>query len=1031
MPNDLYSLFQQYQNQQYNEPTEGVVTAIDGQFVDVYIRANASKLRNVFCTSDTDNMYVGQTVGLVWTRHVPTASARVSGASAGSSFTADGSSLEAVGGVLRVRRGGIQTWHLAFKPSMEGHTHLDSLQKSGWMVDGDGVIQKDNVFIHPDGQISLGQSPDLLKLDAAHATHRFWIGDTDPALADFAVSKEGAMTARAGTIAGWDILANRLSKNNIDISSDGEITVGSGDDVAMLSSIDTNDWRFWIGNANPASAPFRVDKFGKAWISGAVINGDMQSANFSSGLSGWHIDDEGWAEFNDVLIRGKIKSSIFARTTTSVVAGRQIVAEGAVLMSDVGISDMSIDVDDAAFVENELVRLSVDGRTEWMRVTSAATDIGTGFRYTVERGLDGDPELFYAGETVFSGGVASLPETPSSFGEADRGWGAVPFGAGSYTTSGGFLTLDGSREYGPYFGAAIRYGADYRQVRDMLRMGNLSSFLDGMFPDDFGLAVGDTSRYFAYTFRTGLSIKTDAGKTSVDDRGILSERFGLLHTNTPPDYLAGYTRFYIDPTTKAMRARSSFGGATYDVAIADLESGGAGGVSDHGLLTGLADDDHTQYHTDARGDARYSQLGHTHSEYLLSSGLSEWDEQTSTPALPAPGKHKVYFKDDGKPYVLDSAGVEGEIGAGAAGGSSGGVVLHHDQSGGTSDTYGALAGTIDGSNKTFTTSEGQYMSGSLQVFLNGQLLIQGTSEAWIETDPSTGAFELNDAPVAGDELFVSYLTTGSVIGSGDRTDQSGGTSDTYGVLAGDIDGVNTTFTASAGKYVSGALHVYLNGQLQTQGDAEDWVETSPSVGTFDFNTPPVPGDEITIKYKVHGAGAGNADTLDGYHADAFASTDHNHDSEYAAIDHAHDAAEVTYTPSSIGGSWNGADPGNTDAALDNLANRNIPKAVGLLDDDTVYSFAPPNSFGVLVVQSRTNFTKGIDSLVLFRVGASAFANALTLGPDAILTTGTLTNGTTNGTDGKFNISVHTDGSIYLKNRTGAGVYFNYYILSSV
>jgi hypothetical protein len=34
-------------------------------------------------------------------------------------------------------------------------------------------------------------------------------------------------------------------------------------------------------------------------------------------------------------------------------------------------------------------------------------------------------------------------------------------------------------------------------------------------------------------------------------------------------------------------------------------SSGGGGVSDHGALTGLADDDHTQYHTDARGDARY------------------------------------------------------------------------------------------------------------------------------------------------------------------------------------------------------------------------------------------------------------------------------------------------------------------------------------------------------------------------------------------------------------------------------------------
>jgi hypothetical protein len=34
----------------------------------------------------------------------------------------------------------------------------------------------------------------------------------------------------------------------------------------------------------------------------------------------------------------------------------------------------------------------------------------------------------------------------------------------------------------------------------------------------------------------------------------------------------------------------------------------ASGVTDHGALTGLADDDHTQYHTDARGDARYAPI---------------------------------------------------------------------------------------------------------------------------------------------------------------------------------------------------------------------------------------------------------------------------------------------------------------------------------------------------------------------------------------------------------------------------------------
>lgn len=43
------------------------------------------------------------------------------------------------------------------------------------------------------------------------------------------------------------------------------------------------------------------------------------------------------------------------------------------------------------------------------------------------------------------------------------------------------------------------------------------------------------------------------------------------------------------------------------------------GVTDHGALTGLSDDDHPQYHNDARGDARYSLLAHTHAFADLTS----------------------------------------------------------------------------------------------------------------------------------------------------------------------------------------------------------------------------------------------------------------------------------------------------------------------------------------------------------------------------------------------------------------------------
>lgn len=49
-------------------------------------------------------------------------------------------------------------------------------------------------------------------------------------------------------------------------------------------------------------------------------------------------------------------------------------------------------------------------------------------------------------------------------------------------------------------------------------------------------------------------------------------------------------------------------------------SGLGGGVTDHGALTGLADDDHSQYHTDARGDARYPPLARTISTTAPLSG---------------------------------------------------------------------------------------------------------------------------------------------------------------------------------------------------------------------------------------------------------------------------------------------------------------------------------------------------------------------------------------------------------------------------
>jgi hypothetical protein len=78
--------------------------------------------------------------------------------------------------------------------------------------------------------------------------------------------------------------------------------------------------------------------------------------------------------------------------------------------------------------------------------------------------------------------------------------------------------------------------------------------------------------------------------------------------------------------------------------VSTLEAGGGGGgVTDHGALTGLGDDDHTQYHTDARGDARYSLTTHSHSNASTTvAGFMSATDKTKLDALSASAV--VYFK---------------------------------------------------------------------------------------------------------------------------------------------------------------------------------------------------------------------------------------------------------------------------------------------------------------------------------------------------------------------------------------------------
>ena len=97
-------------------------------------------------------------------------------------------------------------------------------------------------------------------------------------------------------------------------------------------------------------------------------------------------------------------------------------------------------------------------------------------------------------------------------------------------------------------------------------------------------------------------------------------------------------------------------------------------------------------------------------------------------------------------------------------------------------TYALLSGSINGSNTLFTVSQGVYISGTLVVARNGQVLTQGASNDWVETTPASGTFTFNTAPNTGDILTAWYNKTvvvGANFTSGTAAPSGGSDGDIY------------------------------------------------------------------------------------------------------------------------------------------------------------------------------------------------------------------------------------------------------------
>ena len=117
-----------------------------------------------------------------------------------------------------------------------------------------------------------------------------------------------------------------------------------------------------------------------------------------------------------------------------------------------------------------------------------------------------------------------------------------------------------------------------------------------------------------------------------DLQAALTTKANSNHTHVVND-ITGFYEAVDDRLNAILVAGSNIVLAYNDVAntmtISSSGTGG-GGITDHGGLTGLSDDDHGQYHNDARGDARYTLIGHTHVIADMPGLLEAVDDRMST-----------------------------------------------------------------------------------------------------------------------------------------------------------------------------------------------------------------------------------------------------------------------------------------------------------------------------------------------------------------------------------------------------------------
>lgn len=254
----------------------------------------------------------------------------------------------------------------------------------------------------------------------------------------------GNITATTGVIGGWTITATTLTATGIILDAGNQrIVVGAGSPSIMIDGL------------------------------AATIG----TSTFVSGQTGWRIDADGSAEFNNIVARGEIRTSVFVKDEIHVTGGTMLVLGGSVLLNSftsvTSPSTSTLDLQDPPsghaqlFSVNDILRLKDgSGADNWVKVTAVSNQT-TFYRYTVLK-QSGSNATFYPGVAVVD----------------------------YKTATDGYVLMTSDMSNAPYVDVGLSGSTPWAGTSAQARLGNLAGITDPIFGSLSGFGIWTNTGYF-------------------------------------------------------------------------------------------------------------------------------------------------------------------------------------------------------------------------------------------------------------------------------------------------------------------------------------------------------------------------------------------------------------------------------------------------------------------------------------------------------------------------------------------------------